>query len=264
MNQNNLKRIFFVLGAAAVVIAVFIGTTFFMASYSVFDADIGHFAAGSGMFYAFAAGCVGAVVFASAAAFLAKKKAAGDREPYYGTFRKIVSLCSAIAALVLFVSELRSELVTEGYTLPALGALITMPGLVLFFALGAIPSLRGGKVHIVSGIAACLSVNLMMFKSYFDFTLPLNSPIRNALALMEAAFLLFLLSEMRTLLQRNTPAFRCIASFSAVMLTGGIALGMLLVLFFVPDNGLWGVSALRCVLCLTAAANALFGCVDGK
>jgi len=41
-------------------------------------------------------------------------------------------------------------------------------------------------------------------------------------------------------------------------------LGMLLVLFFVPDNGLWGVSALRCVLCLTAAANALFGCVDGK
>ncbi len=178
--------------------------------------------------------------------------------------RRVIGMCIAAVALFLFVIGLGAEARAATHTLPSVGEVITLLGMALFFAFGAIPSKAGGKLHVLFGIFACLSVNLMLFKNYFDFTLPLNSPIRNALTLTEGAFLLHLLSEMRTLLGRNTVRFARFTSFVALSLTGGIAFGLLLALIFTPTTVPDGVSGARCVLCLLVAANAFLRCTEER
>ena len=50
---------------------------------------------------------------------------------------------------------------------------------------------------LICTLLGTLSVNIAMFGAYFDFSLPLNSPIRNFTTVCQASVLLFLLSEAR-------------------------------------------------------------------
>ncbi len=260
MDRSTQKKSFPIPAVLAGVFALFVGLTLFLAMRSDFQTDIGHFAVGSPLVIAFIAGCAASAVLAAVLAFAAGQKGRAEAVPY-SFVRKVTSICTAAAAAVLFVVVLWSELLTPGRSVPSVISLVTMPGLVAFYALGAFP----GKIRAWVGIAACLSANFMLFRGYFDFTLPLNSPIRNAIAVMEAAFLLFLLSEMRSLLGRGMGVFGRFASFAAVSLMGGIALGLGLAMTLsagtVPD----GVSFTQCVFCFLAAADAFVGMIsDGR
>ncbi len=258
MNQSKRKKTLSVTGTVPVFFAFLIGISLFLALRSDFDGGIGHFASDSLFFAIFAGGCVLSLLFSAGAAFLWKKKQLDFPEPLFGGLAGAISPCgAALSALILFFMNLR-ELITErAFTWFSVGETLLLPGIALFFILSVIPSRRGGRLHGAMGILACLSVNCMLFKSYFDFTLPLNSPIRNALAVTEAAVLLSVLVTTGSILGKNAPPVCCFVRASAVSLAGGISLGLLLAALFVPQSIPDGVSVLLCALCFFAAAALL-------
>ena len=71
----------------------------------------------------------------------------------------------------------------------------------LFLAAALVLSLfREGRHRwyaLICTLFGTLSVNIAMFGAYFDFSLPLNSPVRNFTTLCQASALLFLLGEAR-------------------------------------------------------------------
>ena len=71
----------------------------------------------------------------------------------------------------------------------------------LFLAVSLLLALSRGRRHrwyaLICTLLGALSVNIAMFGAYFDFSLPLNSPVRNFTTLCHASVLLFLLSEAR-------------------------------------------------------------------
>ena len=92
---------------------------------------------------------------------------------------------------------------------------------------------RGLKtIPVVCAVIGALSVNLAMFACYFDFTIPLNSPVRNFTTLMQAAILLFLFSEARLMIVKEPkelpPPFQLATEYAAVILGMGVSLGGIL------------------------------------
>lgn len=71
----------------------------------------------------------------------------------------------------------------------------------LFLAIALLLALSRERRHrwyaLICTLFGALSVNIAMFGAYFDFALPLNSPVRNFTTLCQASVLLFLLSEAR-------------------------------------------------------------------
>ncbi len=247
------------MGIVTLLLAVVIGGSLFLALRNDFDEDIGHFAVGSPFFTVFVIGAVLAVLIGVGAAIAAKKKGMDLPAPLAEGFAARLPDCAAaVSALVFFVTELLDLIRSGTYTLPAIGELVFLPGIALFFLFGVLPSFRGGRLHGAAGIAACLSVNCLLFRSYFDFTLPLNSPIRNVLVVMEAAYLLALLVVTGNILGKATPSACYFVRCAAVSLMGGMALGLILAALFASDSVPHGVSILRCVLVFFSAAAVLF------
>ena len=238
------------------ILAVLAGLFLFLAVRNDFDSGIGHFAEGSVLFYGFAGFCLASLALCIGFGAWAKKHLTlpGNREVSIPQI--FTAYSAALVALILFAADVWDMIRFGGYTIPGLAELVTLPGMTVFFVLAVSPARRGGRAHAIAGMFACLSVNFMLFKSYFDFTLPLNSPIRNALTVMEAALLLFLLSETRSILGKNTSFFCHLASGIAVSVMGGIALGLLLVTLIVPAQVPEGISLLRCVLCILISGYA--------
>lgn len=261
ITQNKFKRTAVV---SSLVPGVLGGLFLFLAVRKDFDSGIGHFAEGSVLFGCFAACLAAAVIAAAVTAVLAGKRrylpAEGETA---GILRIFPAYSAALIAAVLFGTGVWDRLRLESSSLPGLIELILLPGIAVYFVLAVSQNGRCGKARAAAGIASCLSVNFMLFSGYFDFTLPLNSPVRNALTIMEAALLLFFLSETRTVLGKNTPAFSCFASCTAISLTGGIGTGLFLVVMFAADRVPAGLSVLRAALCILAAAYAAFTFLTG-
>jgi hypothetical protein len=210
MNQINRKQVSLIMGLVTLLLAVVIGVSLFLALRNDFDEDIGHFVAGSPFFTVFVISAVLAVLIGVGAAVAAKIKWMDFPAPLAEGFAARLPDCAAAAsAVVFFIAELRDLIRAGAYTLPAIGELVFLPGIALFFVFGVLPSFRGGRLHGAAGIAACLSVNCLLFRSYFDFTLPLNSPIRNILVVMEAAYLLAFLVVTGNIFGKGTPSACC-------------------------------------------------------
>lgn len=241
---------------AAGLFAALIGLTLFLALRFDFDSDIGHFTKNSPFFLCFAF-LIGASVLSGVCfALIAKQKNAASPTPLSEGVSACIAPCAAaLSALLLFIMNL-SALSRPSVT--TLGAILLLPGISAFYILGILPSFRGGKLHAAAGILGTLSVNCLIFNSYFDFTLPLNSPIRNALIVMEAAYLLSLLFTTGSILGKTSAPMCHFVKLIGIALSGGIAFGLLLAAAFAPQNVPVGVSVLRCVLCLFSAAALYF------
>lgn len=251
MNQNNELKFFRIIGILSFGIAVLMGTFLALAIGLDFDNSIGHFAVNSSFLYLFVGCSAFGILFGIFSAISAKKKEYSLTSPLQGGVEAwIFSFAAAFCALILFFTNIGAYINGNAASLPAIGVIVFLPGVAAFFILSLFPSLCGGIYHGIAGIAACLFVNCSLFKIYFDFTLPLNSPIRNALVVMEAAFLASLLLQTRCIFKKiGAPVFsfiRCIT----ISLTGGISFGLVLAALIFPAKLPAGVSVLHCALCL--------------
>lgn len=256
MNKITTQKTQKIITLLLLIFAVLAGLFLFLAVRRDFDSDIGHFARGSVLFFCFIGFCLAALALCIGLGAWSKNHLPLPDNREVSIPQIFTAYSAALVAIVIFASNGYSFIKFGGYTLPGLAEWITLPGVAVFFVLEVSPTRRKSKAHAIAGIFACLSVNFMLFKRYFDFSFPLNSPIRNALTVMEAALLLFLLSETRSILDKNTPVFFSIASGAAVSMMGGIALGLLLVTLIVPAEIPQGISLLRCALCMLVSAYA--------
>ena len=103
---------------------------------------------------------------------------------------------------------------------------VTILAVAAVFILYSIDSQRGKTAHKIAAIIAPLSINLTMFARYFDFSQPLNGPVRNVTIIIHCAVLLFLLSEARLAFgERVTARFYVFASSVAASIGMGLSLG---------------------------------------
>ena len=235
------KRPFFLhtrpAAIAAIVLALILGVCYALAMRFDFDFPIGHFALDSILFHIVIAVCAIGVA-ASALAYFSSGTKILDPLPESGPRSLFAGLLAAAMCLVILCQAIRvsAAAIPEKLVSPENLSLLSAV-LGLFLAASVIlswfPENRGMKTFpVVSAVLGALSVNIAMFACYFDFTVPLNSPVRNLTTLMQASILLFLFSEARLLIvkgPKDLPVpFQLATQFAAVILGMGISLGGIL------------------------------------
>lgn len=240
-----LALIFFILSLIS-------GIALFCSMKYSFDSDIEHFN-NSAEFIIFSASAVCAAAIALVVSITAKNSAEKmDAMISRGYIQTFTGCSAALLSIALFVKDAIDMYfsLSPAYkpSFLEIAELVTVPAIAVFFITELSDNVKLKNVHSIAGIIACLSVNLKLFNYYFNFSMPLNSPVKNALLIMESAFLLFMLSKTRSALNKNTVRFFTFASGTAASVMGGLSLGLTLAKIFVsgtPDS----VSLLRCILC---------------
>lgn len=212
-------------------LAILSGTFWALTCLTTFDWNIGHIGVGSVWFVltllCLAAGAVCGVLLAIPA-----RRTRQFRLPAAGLPE---TFCGLFTAVLLGISGLRA-LYDQFTTPPAAASMINTGTLgklaavgILFCALYFLCAGLGkrGVLMTVLSMLSCVGVMLVLFRNYFDFTLPLNSPLRNAATLAWAALLLFFIAEARShvdLWYTDVP-FTVIAYHAVILLCGGFGLG---------------------------------------
>ncbi len=234
------------LTAIGVVIAVALSSGLVLS----FEGDIGHFRKNAPMFYLL----VGGVLAATAVSAYLGRSATGRfslaKFPEHSLLSAGAAYFSAFLAAVSAAAELYDMYILHPGTGSALGlaAAILTPAITVFFLLGTHEKTDQSTGRVLFGILAVLSVTVHMFANYFDFTLPLNSPVRNVVTIAEAGMMLFLLSEVRLALdpaKRATVPFFTFTSAFAASVVFGISFGLCVFAFASPDAAAMGISVYR-------------------
>lgn len=212
------------------ILAIFSALSVSAALVRNFDEEIGHFSRGSVWFYLLCAITVISVISSAVLAILSSKKISLYKEPGEDLFSLFASVLCALVSAAAFIFFLIS---LPGYSVSK-NLLQILSGLLLVFLAAGVfisvfPKYKNSPARAVLMLFGCVAVNLDMFARYFDFTLPLNSPIRNLETIMQACALLFLLSEARLTLgakdAHNTAKFYIFTSAAASSLSLGIGIG---------------------------------------
>lgn len=263
--EKRLPIIFVILAAVTAV-------TYFFAMKNDFDADIGHFSLGSIPFYICAAATAVSALAAVASAYSSKKFVCSST-PENGAVYYFGACLAAVISLVLFavgLRDMRLTVLSGGAAVSSLSVkskfelaeLILTPFIALSYLLSLIGRTKVSGIRSAVTVLAALSLNLSLFACYFDFSLPLNSPVRNYTTIIDSSVLLFLLSEARLSFpaeeKRASYSFSVLASALASSVTLGISAGMLLHRLICPISGDPNPDLYRCALyfaiSLTAAA----------
>lgn len=235
-------------------ILILLGLAYYFALRTAFDYTIGHF----GLSFAFGLVVfftITGALFSFIPAYLAKYTVSVSEVPANNLLTIFGSVLAAVLAALLSVEAIRSFS-------PVLSVFDKLEAIALpFFAVAMIFLLQGKVIHRIAAIIAVISVNLHMFSCYFDPAVPINSPVRNLTIIMQAAALLFLLSEARLSFGvgswRITVPFYIIANGTAAALGGGVALGGLLNRFLTSEPADPNLSLLRLGLYLALAIFAV-------
>lgn len=245
---------------APVVLGVLAGGFWALTCLTDFDWDIGHIASGS-LWFTLAMLCWILGFAGTAALMIPAWRVRQYRFPAAGLGE---TFSGFLAAALFGVHALRLVL-TAFTTAPSSAALINVAGLskaaagclfltALYFLCVGID--RRGVLMTVLSMGGCVSVMLVLFRDYFQFDQPLNSPIRNLSMLAYAALLLFFLAETRVnvdLWYTGVP-FTVLANVSVILLTG--AYGLAEVILAVTGNAQF--SMIEGAAFLGAAALAFF------
>lgn len=212
-----------------IVIAAVIASSFFLAMKHDFDLTIGHFDTASVSFTILKIAAAAAVVICCALALVARRSASFADDP---AETPITTFAAVLTALMCVIGLVSSALdISLGITVDKfkLISTILLPFVGISMILSLIPAYSHSRVRQVTAILAVLSVNFSMFSDYFDFTLPLNSPIRDLVTVMKSAALLYLLSEARFSFgkkcERATVPFFILSSGITGSVTLGYSLG---------------------------------------
>ncbi len=242
------QKIRFVFPPLAVILAI----SYYLAMKNDFDHDIGHFATDSLPF-----GIATAAVFLSIAAALiaalpSMKSVSVVAMPKITVPSIFVSVFGAVVTVAMLIDYLTDRSLGFPYTKFAQFAAILLPFLGIALALSLFDRTAEGWFRLGGFLLSALSINLTMFSCYFDFALPLNSPIRNLTVILQACILLQLLSEARFGLGAHavqvTPFFFVLTSALASSLTLGLSGGALLNHFLNPIPGDPNLSPERLIL----------------
>ena len=222
----------------ALAVAAFLG--YAVAMLHDFEYDIGHFAMRAPAVILCGAACVLSILFAVIRTAVTYKRTAFTEMPDKTSYLTIfTSVLGAGLCIGMFFQNLAHYAEIAASTTAG-----EMPGIPpaklyfwsslfgLFLAASLILKLfPATKHHPGTAICATLgafSVNIAMFAAYFDFEIPLNSPVRNFTTLVEASALLFLLSEARLAIVKDKeklpPAFQLLGSTLCATITFGISL----------------------------------------
>lgn len=225
-----------------IVFAALTAVTYFFAMKNDFDADIGHFAIGSVPFYI----CASVTALSALAAVISSyssKKYAYASIPENGAVYYFGACLSAILALVIFViglGDMRLTVISSGASVSSLPAkskfelfeLILTPFIAISYILSLFEKTKVSGIRAALTVLAAVSLNLSLFACYFDFSIPLNSPVRNYITIIDSSLLLFLLSEARLSFpaeeRRASYSFSVFASALSASITLGISAGMIL------------------------------------
>ena len=193
------------------VLGLLLAVLYCLAMSRDFDFSIGHFAADSVPFRAAVIlGILGAAVSLLAGVCLSGRTAfTGLASP--GPLSFAAAAAGAVLAAALCVRTLlrySADLAEEtAESLSPTKLYLAAAVLGIFLSAALILSLFREKRHrwyaLICTLFGGLSVNVAMFAAYFDFSVPLNSPVRNFTTLCQASALLFLLSEARLSLTRE-------------------------------------------------------------
>ncbi len=216
-----------------------------------FDAEIGHFAFGALSFYLTAAGVAAATAVSAFLGKYAQGKFSLTAFPDTAPLSTCASYFSAFLAIVTAAASLYDiYMINLGVTASKLeiAAAFLLPALSVSLILGAHEKYRTSVVRIVFALLAALAVNINMFACYFDFTLPLNSAVRNLITITQAGVVLLLLSEARLALSpetRATAPFFVFTSAFAASAVAGISLGLCVFAFVSPNAVTMEISVYR-------------------
>lgn len=225
------------------VLGLLIAAAYMMSYKSGYNEAIGHFD-GTIWFGFYVGVCLSTAAFCGILALGTKKRFAVVRIPRHTITEITASVCGVLASSAAFVSFLAGfKNGTESVLGIVYGFFILF--IILSFILNLIDSMRGTMFRLFCSFGEVLAVNLLIFREYFDLSVPINSPVRYSTVVLTCAALLFIVSEARISLgpedspyNRNTAVFYIFSSAACASLTFGISLGALLVYIFVPfaDN----------------------------
>ncbi len=250
MNKNRFTLTLKSWGTKLTGIGVVIALALSCGLVLSFDGDIGHFTKNAPMFYVLAIGILGGTAVSTVLGKCAAGKFSFTGFPEHSLLSAGAAYFSAFLAAVSAAGELYDMYVLHpgSGSLLGLAAAILTPAITVFLLLGTSPKGAQSTVRVLFGILAVLAVTVHMFANYFDFTLPLNSPVRNVITIAEAGTMLFLLSEVRLALDpanRATAPFFAFTSAFAASVVFGISFGLCVFAFASPDAAEMGISVYR-------------------
>jgi len=198
-NQDSHKRFigfFKQITAVFPILAFVIAVTYCAAMAADYDSVIGHFERGSVPFVISIAVSVIAVAVSLAAVIASYKKASFAADPGENP----VTLFGALLGILMSIAWPIAAAVDYSHgALAKFGGIsaILVPFIGITMVLSISEKMRFSPVRRITAILGILGMNVSMFSDYFDFSLPLNSPVRNYVTVVKAAALLYLLSEAR-------------------------------------------------------------------
>ncbi len=153
---------------------------------------------------------VGAV-FSIAYSFFSLRKEPKTVENQQPRLVKVFSVVAAVGFLFLSVS-------TIGSTGPSLATLLSL-GACLYF-LSFLASQTKPLLLTLSGLCVIVRLMLVLAQSYFDMTVPMNSPGKLILELACLSAMLFFVEELRAILSKARPTLYPFSLGITVLLTG--------------------------------------------
>lgn len=218
-------------------LAVVISISYFLALKFDFETTIGHFKCGSVWFYILSAAILIAAAVSVVLSKLSEKKVSVTSYPEHGPLSIFASIFAALTAVMLLVSSAAD--LSRGL-LDSFGkyAAYLVPFITLSMLLSLSKKTAVGLIRTICATLGAVSINLTMFDLYFNFSIPINSPVRNLTIVANTAVLLFLFSEARLTFKMNerrvlTPfyIFSCTTTAAIAL---GISCGAILSKIFAP------------------------------
>lgn len=215
-----------------------------------FDYDIGHFSFGSASFYLMTAAIVASVVCSTVLGLRSAGRFTLTAIPTYEPLSTFSAYFTALMAVITSAAYLYDRLVMH---LPSNGTLellsaVLFPTVSVSMILGAHEKTAHSTVRLFFSLLAPVAVTVNMFACYFDFSLPLNSPVRDLVIVAQSGVLLFLLSEARLAIspdKRATAPFFIFTSAFANSAVLGISFGLCVFGFVSPHAVEMDISVYR-------------------
>lgn len=204
-----------------------------------FDRDVGHFAYDSVWLYGICASVILSALISGVLGYTSKHGFSFTGFPETTWLSWFSSFLGGIMALI-YAIRLIARSRDGGSWISTLSGVLFI-ALALSLALGCFEKSRTSCLRAALSILAALSVIASMFACYFDFTLPLNSPVRHLITVDQAGVVLMLLQEARFAIspeKRATSGFFTFATAFASSGVLGISAG--LVIFTVAAQGDYG------------------------
>jgi len=195
--SERFVRIYRILVFVFPVLALLTAAGYFFAMKSDFDTVIGHFASGSAAYTLVIIAVLVSVLLAAAAALIGSRTASFTGDPGENPVSVFGAVFTALMSLASLLPVAGNLMLGVSVSKAAVAAAVLTPFIGVSMILSVIPSYRFSSARRFCAVLAAVCVNISMFADYFDFTLPLNSPVRNLVTVAKGAALLYLLAEAR-------------------------------------------------------------------